>query len=63
MLVCDKLLQELCLTYRLDIPGHVRSSQLGILEGTYRKNNNLLKGQCPDQGACTTLFDTGRSTG
>ncbi|PFX33294.1 protein SMG7-like [Stylophora pistillata] len=27
-----QLLQELCLTYRLDIPGHVRSSQLGILE-------------------------------
>ena len=35
VLVCDKLLQELCLTYRLDIPGHVRSSQLGILEGRY----------------------------
>lgn len=35
MLICDKLLQELCLTYRLDIPGHVRSSQLGILEGKY----------------------------
>ncbi|XP_015765932.1 PREDICTED: uncharacterized protein LOC107344759 [Acropora digitifera] len=27
-----QLLQELCLTYRLDIPGHIRSSQLGILE-------------------------------
>lgn len=34
----QQLLQELCLTYRLDIPGHVRSSQLGILEGRYKKS-------------------------
>lgn len=37
-----QLLQELCLTYRLDIPGHVRSSQLGILE-EINGNTNLAK--------------------
>ncbi|XP_078358285.1 nonsense-mediated mRNA decay factor SMG7-like [Oculina patagonica] len=44
-----QLLQELCLTYRLDIPGHVRSSQLGILEEI---NGNTSPAKKPHTQSC-----------
>lgn len=44
-----QLLQELCLTYRLDIPGHVRSSQLGILEEI---NGNTTPTKKPHTQSC-----------
>lgn len=44
-----QLLQELCLTYRLDIPGHVRSSQLGILEEI---NGNTSLAKKPHTQSC-----------